>query len=76
MRRLCRRSTRVLVDGVDDLLPEWNRQRVAEALADDRFLILPHPEVADYYLARASDTGRWIASMNKLQRKIEQIAEA
>ncbi|SFO27848.1 Short-chain dehydrogenase [Pseudonocardia ammonioxydans] len=44
---------------------------VIDALADDRFLILPHAEVAEYYTARAADTGRWIAGMNRLQQKVE-----
>ena len=51
--------------------------RVAEALIDgiaaDRFLILPHPEVADYYTARATDTDHWLWSMNKLQRKLDSL---
>ncbi|NNN34856.1 SDR family oxidoreductase [Streptomyces sp. S3(2020)] len=49
---------------------------VAEALfkgiAEDRFLILPHPEVAEYYQARAADPDRWLGSMNHLQRKWEE----
>lgn len=49
---------------------------VAEALFDamdkDRFLVLPHPEVADYYGARAEDTDRWLRGMNRLQRKWEE----
>ncbi|MQA10696.1 MAG: SDR family NAD(P)-dependent oxidoreductase [Pseudonocardiaceae bacterium] len=44
---------------------------VADGLADGRFLLLPHPEVAGYYAARAGDTDRWLAGMNKLQRKID-----
>ncbi|MEU6487008.1 SDR family oxidoreductase [Streptomyces sp. NPDC046887] len=48
---------------------------VAEALMDgiayDRFLILPHPEVARYYQARASDPKRWLAGMNRVQRAWE-----
>ncbi|MEU8775929.1 SDR family NAD(P)-dependent oxidoreductase [Streptomyces sp. NPDC048606] len=48
---------------------------VADALFDGmekgRFLILPHPEVADYHVTRASDPDRWLASMNHLQRKWE-----
>jgi NAD(P)-dependent dehydrogenase (short-subunit alcohol dehydrogenase family) len=52
--------------------PEQVADVVAEALADDRFLILPHPEIAGYYQARSTDTGRWIASMNKLQRKLDE----
>ena len=45
------------------------------AIAEDRFLVLPHPEVADYYTARATTPDRWIGGMNHLQRAIEQAAE-
>ncbi|UUN25985.1 SDR family oxidoreductase [Streptomyces sp. FIT100] len=48
---------------------------VADALLDgieaDRFLILPHPEVAAYYRARADDTEHWLGSMNRIQRTWE-----
>ncbi|MEU8651231.1 SDR family oxidoreductase [Streptomyces sp. NPDC048737] len=48
---------------------------VADALfagmAEDRFLILPHPEVAGYYQARAGDPDRWLATMNHIQQKWE-----
>lgn len=56
------------------LEPEDVAQAVWEAMADDRFLILPHPEVAAYYLARATDTDRWLAGMRKLQRRLEANA--
>ncbi|MFI5964137.1 SDR family oxidoreductase [Streptomyces asoensis] len=50
-------------------------QDVADALfkgiAEDRFLILPHPEVADYYRLRAGDPDRWLSHMNHLQGKWE-----
>jgi NAD(P)-dependent dehydrogenase (short-subunit alcohol dehydrogenase family) len=36
------------------------------ALADDRFLILPHPDVKRFYLNRATDTDRWLESMSAL----------
>jgi NAD(P)-dependent dehydrogenase (short-subunit alcohol dehydrogenase family) len=55
--------------------PEQVADDVLEALADGRFLILPHPEVAAYYAARATDTDRWLNGMNKLQRKIEALAD-
>lgn len=42
-----------------------------EALQDDRFLILPHPEVGQYYQARTADTDRWLGGMNKLQRMLD-----
>jgi NAD(P)-dependent dehydrogenase (short-subunit alcohol dehydrogenase family) len=51
--------------------PSQVAECVIDALADDRFLILPHPEVTQYYQARATDTRRWISGMNKLQQKIE-----
>ncbi|WP_185899847.1 SDR family oxidoreductase [Streptomyces sp. WAC07061] len=50
-------------------------QTVAEALFDGmekgRFLILPHPEVARFHAARASDPERWLRGMNRLQRTWE-----
>jgi NAD(P)-dependent dehydrogenase (short-subunit alcohol dehydrogenase family) len=53
-------------------------QDVADALfkgiAEDRFLILPHPEVAGYYQARAGDPDRWLTNMNRLQQKWEAEA--
>ncbi|MFJ6938392.1 SDR family NAD(P)-dependent oxidoreductase [Streptomyces sp. NPDC101132] len=42
-----------------------------EGMAKGRFLILPHPEVADYYRTRATDPERWLGSMNHLQRNWE-----
>lgn len=48
---------------------------VAEALfkgiEEDRFLILPHPEVAGYYQARATDPDHWLTGMNHIQQKWE-----
>ncbi|MFD5934725.1 MULTISPECIES: SDR family oxidoreductase [unclassified Streptomyces] len=50
-------------------------EAVANALFDGmekgRFLILPHPEVADYHVARAADPDRWLTNMNHLQQKWE-----
>jgi hypothetical protein len=43
---------------------------VVEALHDGRFLILPHAEVADYELARASDRERWLRAMRRLQASL------
>ncbi|WGL53294.1 SDR family NAD(P)-dependent oxidoreductase [Nocardioides sp. BP30] len=54
------------------LSPETVAETVWAALGDDRFLILPHPEVAAYYTARAGDTDAWLGGMNRLQRKIEE----
>lgn len=53
------------------LTPEFVADVVTDALGGDQFLILPHPEVAQYYATRAADNEHWIAGMNKLQRKLE-----
>ena len=41
-----------------------------EALRQDRFLILPHPEVATYELRRAGDRQRWLDGMRRMQRRL------
>ncbi len=50
---------------------------VAEAwvatLDDEQFLVLPHPEVADYYAARATSPDRWLAGMRRLQGKVDRL---
>jgi NAD(P)-dependent dehydrogenase (short-subunit alcohol dehydrogenase family) len=53
------------------LKPEQVADAVWQGLQDDRFLILPHPEVQGYYELRASRTDTWLAGMNKLQRRLE-----
>ena len=52
--------------------PEQVADALMTAIAEDRFLVLPHAQVADYYRHRADDTDRWLAGMNRLQLKIEK----
>ena len=42
-----------------------------QALSGDAFLVLPHPEVGDYYAQRASHPDSWLAGMNRLQQKLD-----
>jgi NAD(P)-dependent dehydrogenase (short-subunit alcohol dehydrogenase family) len=42
---------------------------VVEGLADERFLILPHPEVGTYWAQKAADPDRWLAGLRKLVRR-------
>ena len=39
-------------------------------LAEERFLILPHPEVAEFFGHKGSDYDRWIRGMRRLQEKL------
>jgi NAD(P)-dependent dehydrogenase (short-subunit alcohol dehydrogenase family) len=56
------------VDGV--LTPDDVARTVLEAVADERFLILPHPEVATYEQRRAGDRDRWLRGMRRLQARL------
>lgn len=58
----------VVAQGVIE--PEEVAAAVVEGLRTERFLILPHPEVAAYYERRATDTDRWIGGMQRLQARI------
>src|SRR3954465_3852779 len=40
--------------------PEEVAEVVVEGLRDERFLILPHPEVAEYFQRKAGDYDRWL----------------
>ncbi|HSL74675.1 MAG TPA: SDR family oxidoreductase [Ilumatobacteraceae bacterium] len=42
---------------------------VADAIEAERFFVLPHPEVADYMVFKATDPERWLGGMRKLQRR-------
>ncbi|WP_327366471.1 SDR family oxidoreductase [Streptomyces sp. NBC_01217] len=52
--------------------PEAVADALFDAMAEDRFLVLPHPEVAGFYRARAKDTDHWLGNMNHLQQKWEE----
>lgn len=43
---------------------------VHQGIIDERFLILPHPEVADYLRFKATETEKWIGGMQRLQRRV------
>jgi NAD(P)-dependent dehydrogenase (short-subunit alcohol dehydrogenase family) len=54
--------------------PEQVADALMDAMADGRFLVLPHPEVRDYYALRAENTDKWLRGMSRLQRRIEEEA--
>jgi NAD(P)-dependent dehydrogenase (short-subunit alcohol dehydrogenase family) len=45
---------------------------VIEGLAEERFLILPHPVVAKYMSHRAGDHERWLRGMRRLQAQLDE----
>jgi NAD(P)-dependent dehydrogenase (short-subunit alcohol dehydrogenase family) len=55
-----------LLAGPDALEPEDVAAALWDAFDDDRFLVLPHPEVAGFVEAKAHDVDAWLGSMNRL----------
>jgi NAD(P)-dependent dehydrogenase (short-subunit alcohol dehydrogenase family) len=74
--------TNMLLGGLDDLAgaavaaqgviePEEVADAVVATIAEERFLVLPHPEVLDYFQRKASDYDRWLAGMRRLLARME-----
>jgi NAD(P)-dependent dehydrogenase (short-subunit alcohol dehydrogenase family) len=59
--------------GEGAIQPEAVADAVMQGIADGRFLILPHPEVAGMYAGRAAETDRWLRGMSKVQQRLEEL---
>lgn len=61
--------------GRDGMLePDAVADIVVQAIHDERFLILPHPEVAEYEQRRAGDRERWLRGMRRVQAQINALS--
>ena len=49
------------------LAPDDVAQAVLDAVAEERFLVLPHPEVLTFFQRKAADPDRWLAGMRRMQ---------
>ena len=68
-------APRSLGDGQTDgiIEPDQLAQVVVDAIRDERFHVLPHPEVADYLKRKADDPDRWLRGMRRLRaRSLDQ----
>jgi NAD(P)-dependent dehydrogenase (short-subunit alcohol dehydrogenase family) len=63
-------GTRVVSATGDVLEPEDVAETVVEALREERFLVLPHPEVLDFMRRKTADYDRWLAGMRRLQAAV------
>ena len=52
--------------------PDTVAEIAAAGIAEEKFLILPHPEVAVYFGRKASDYDRWLQGMRRLQAAVLQ----
>lgn len=58
------------VAGLDGMLePDAVADAVVRGIGAESFLILPHPEVMEYFRRKASDYERWIRGMQRLQAR-------
>jgi NAD(P)-dependent dehydrogenase (short-subunit alcohol dehydrogenase family) len=54
-----------VIGGGDVLSPEQAVERILAGVAEDRFLILTHPEMHEYVVGKAQDPERWIRGMTR-----------
>lgn len=64
-------APRQLGDGATDGIkePDEVADAVLDAIERGRFFVLPHPEVGDYVLRKATDPDRWLKGMRRLRSR-------
>ncbi|MEP2102826.1 MAG: SDR family oxidoreductase [Parasphingorhabdus sp.] len=65
-------TSTVAKDGM--LTAEAVAQITLDAIEEERFLIMPHPQVADYIKQKGSDPERWITGMQRWQAMLNEQA--
>ena len=53
--------------------PEVLADFVVDGLREEKFLILPHPEVLEYMRRKTADYDRWIGGMNRLMQRLTAV---
>jgi NAD(P)-dependent dehydrogenase (short-subunit alcohol dehydrogenase family) len=70
--------TNMLMQDPDNFLMEGSvsveqvADHVIAGLADERFLILPHPDVAEYFKRKANDYDRWLRGMRRFRNEVNE----
>ena len=52
------------------ITPEDVADSIVEGMRQEHFLILPHPEVAEFFSLKTDDYDRWIRGMQRLRQKL------
>jgi NAD(P)-dependent dehydrogenase (short-subunit alcohol dehydrogenase family) len=55
--------------------PEAVADAAVKGVREERFLVLPHPEVATYFSRKASDYERWLRGMRRLNASVKARQE-
>jgi NAD(P)-dependent dehydrogenase (short-subunit alcohol dehydrogenase family) len=61
------------IGGGGVLAPQEAAERILEGVAEDRFLILTHPEMHEFVVGKAQDPQRWIRGMTKLVARAQAL---
>lgn len=69
---LARLANRAVTTAGDVLEPADVADVVLDAIADERFLILPHPAVLEMYRQKAGDYDRWLKGMRRYQHSLQE----
>jgi NAD(P)-dependent dehydrogenase (short-subunit alcohol dehydrogenase family) len=56
------------------LEPDAVADAVVKGISEERFLILPHPEVEEFFRRKADDYDRWLRGMRRLRSRLLQSA--
>jgi short-subunit dehydrogenase len=56
------------VDGI--LSAEYVADCILDGIENERFLVLPHPQVTTYFRRKADDHDRWIKGMQRFRRRL------
>lgn len=66
-----RLGARVVAAAGPLLAPDEVARAALDAVDAERFMVLPHPEVLDYYRRKGEDYDHWITGMQRLQARVE-----
>ena len=66
-------SVNVVAAAGEILEPEDVAKEVMAAIDANRFMVLPHPEVAEFRRRKVADTDRWLAGMRRLQGNVPGV---
>jgi NAD(P)-dependent dehydrogenase (short-subunit alcohol dehydrogenase family) len=62
-----------VIGGGNVIAPEVAVERILSELADDRFLILTHPEMQEFIEQKAANRDRWIRGMSRLWARAQAL---
>ncbi len=62
-----------VIGGGEVISPDEAAERVLDELAEDRFLILTHPQMREFVVGKAQEPERWIRGMAKLWARAQAM---